>query len=79
MSEDYEVFGLIMGLSILQNGRVPHFLNEEMIKETFMSETPSPCIAKLRAGFAKVGLFQIGKEIPVFLDLFLSENSSKLT
>ena len=79
MSEDYEVVGLIMGLSILQNGRVPHFLNEEMIKETFMSETPSPCIAKLRAGFAKVGLFQIGKEIPAFLDLFLPRNSSKLT
>ena len=79
MSEDYEVIGLIMALSILQNGRVPHFLDEEMIKETFMSETPSPCIAKLRAGFAKVGLFQIGKEIPAFLDLFLPRNSSKLT
>ena len=79
MREDYEVVGLIMGLSILQNGHVPHFLNEEMIKETFTSETPSLCIAKLRAGFATVGLFQIGKEIPAFLDLFVPKNSSKLT
>ena len=61
MSEDYEVAGLIMGLSILQNGRVPHFLNKDIIKETFISETPSPCIAKLRAGFAKLGSFKLGR------------------
>jgi hypothetical protein len=53
--------------------------HEDIIKETFISETPSPCIAKLRAGFAKVGLIQIGKELPAFLDLFLQKNSSKLT
>lgn len=79
MSADYEVVGLIMGLSMLQNGRVPHFLTEEIIKETFMTESPSLCIANLRAGFAKVGLFQIGKELPAFLDLFRETNSNRLT
>ena len=79
MSADYEVVGLIMGLSMLQNGRVPHFLTEEIIKETFMTESPSQCIANLRAGFAKVGLFQIGKELPAFLDLFRETNSNRLT
>ncbi|CAB3985662.1 RNA-directed DNA polymerase from transposon X-element [Paramuricea clavata] len=63
MSADYEVVGLIMVLSMLQNGCVPHFLTEEIIKETFMTESPSLCIANLRAGFAKVGLFQIGNKL----------------
>lgn len=79
MSADYETVGVIMGLSMLQNGRVPHFLEEHILQETFISENPSVCIANLRAGFAKVGLFKIGKEIPVFLELFRQAKSFQLT
>ena len=79
MSADYEAVGLIMGLSMLQNGCIPHFLTEEVIQELFMSETPSQCITNLEKGFAKVGLFQIGKEIPVFLNLFRPASTCILT
>lgn len=79
MSTDYEAVGLIMGLSMLQNGCIPHFLTEEMIQELFTSETPSQCIANLRAGFAKVGLIQIGREIPVFLNLLRQSSTGILS
>ena len=79
MSNDYEIVGLIIGLSMLQNGRVPHFMTEDIINLTFLSEAPSACIAKLRAGFAKVGIFQIGKNIQAFLDIFCETGSRKLT
>ena len=79
MIDDYEIVGLIIGLSMVQNGRVPHFMTEDIIKETFLSETPSPCTAKLRAGLTKVGIFQIGKNIPAFLDIFRETSSRKLT
>ena len=36
MSDDYEIVGLIIGLSMLQNGRVPHFMTEDIIKQTFL-------------------------------------------
>ena len=45
----------------------------------FLSEAPSACIAKRRAGFAKVGIFQIGKNIQAFLDIFRETGSRKLT
>ena len=35
MIHDYKIVGLIIRLSVLQNGRVPHFLTEDIIKETF--------------------------------------------
>ena len=37
------------------------------------------CIAKLQAGFAKVGIFQIGKNIQAFLDIFRETGLRKLT
>ena len=44
MSNDYEIVGLIIGLSMLQNGRVPHFMTEDIINQTFLSEAPSACM-----------------------------------
>ena len=57
MSGDYEIVGLLMGLSLLQNGHVPNFLTDEIIEETFSSESRSPCIVKLCAGLATIGVF----------------------
>ena len=79
ISDDYEIVGLIIGLSMLQNGRVPHLMTEDIIKQTFLPEAPSVCIAKLRAGFAKFEIFQIGKNIQAFLDIFRETGSRKLT
>ena len=79
MSGDYEIVGLLMSLSSLQNDHVPNFLTDEIIEETFSSESPSPCIVKLRAGLAKIGVFQIGKKFPRFLDLLCKSRPTKLT
>ena len=37
-------------------------LTEDIINQTFLYEALSACIAKLPAGFAKVGIFQIEKK-----------------
>ena len=79
MSGDYEIVGLLMGLSLLQNGHVPNFLTDEIIEETFSSESPSPCIVKLCTGLGKISVFQIGKKFPRFLDLFCKSRPTKLT
>lgn len=69
LADDYTVVGLIMALSILQNGTIPRFLSPDNLQELFIAETASKCLESLRKGFAKVGLYQIGKVMPTFLYL----------
>ena len=70
LSEDYEFVGIVMALSVLQNGNIPRFLSEEHLQELFGSGVPSECLEKLRSGFHKVGIYQIGNALPTFLHLF---------
>ncbi len=79
LADDYVVVGLIMALSILQNGTVPRFLSPDDLQELFMGEDPSKCLKSLRKGFAKVGLYQIGKALPTFVNLLHPSNVSLLS
>ena len=80
LADDYSTIGLIMSLSILQNGSIPRFVNEEHLQALFASQEPSsPCIAKLQIGFKNLGLYQIGNAIPNFLHLFRPSQSYALS
>ncbi|CAB3983996.1 leucine-rich repeat-containing DDB_G0290503 isoform X1, partial [Paramuricea clavata] len=70
LCEDYEPVGIIMGLSIIQNGKIPQFMTEEIITEAFDNSELQPCVAKLRDGFARVGIFQMVKHLPVLKNIF---------
>lgn len=69
LDEEYETAGVIMALSILQNGSIPRFLSEDILKQLFEKECPHSCIAKLQSGFDKLGLIQIGLRLPLFVHL----------
>ena len=70
-AEDYNTSGIIMGLSVLQNGKIPTFLSEEQLQELIDdSSEDSPCIINLQA----VGVLQLMQKLPVFLYLFRSSD-----
>lgn len=70
MLHDYKTIGIILGLSILQNGKLPTFLTEEMLQAIFSRILPlEPCLKALKNGFKEVGIYQIGCELPMFLHL----------
>ena len=50
------------GMSILQNGKIPRFLTEEVFQETFSSAAPSPCIAYLTKELSQLGIYQVEKK-----------------
>ena len=79
LSKDYVNVGLLMALSVLQNGSIPRFLSEELLQELFNAKKPSICIENLRKGFARVGLYQIGSVLPIFLHLFHPSQAAALT
>ncbi|XP_070575403.1 uncharacterized protein [Ptychodera flava] len=79
LEEDYKTVGVIMGLSTLQNGRIPQFMGEEVRRELFQSPFPSLCIEQLRRGFDKLGICKLAKKLPLLLHLFVPNANSALT
>ena len=79
LADEYEQVGKILSLSILQNGPFPHFLSEQIVQELFFKEHPSPCVSQLRKGFCSLGLYQIGKNLPLFVQLMQPSNAPKLS
>ena len=77
MAEEYEFAGTIMALSILQNGPTPRFIPEEILQEIFSKDPARPCIAELRKGFMKLGLYEVATSLPVFLYLLRANESNQ--
>ncbi|KAL5013702.1 hypothetical protein ScPMuIL_007972 [Solemya velum] len=68
--KDYKTIGKIFALSILQNGKIPEFLEPDAISELFDSEQPDPIIQMIRNGIDVLGLYRVGKSLPFFQHLF---------
>lgn len=49
----------ILGLSILQNGKLPQFLSDKIVREIFIVDEKSKCIKYLIQGFEKLGIYQV--------------------
>ncbi len=79
LADEYEEVGKIISLSILQNGPFPHFLSEQIVQELFFKEHPGPCVSHLRNGFCSLGLYQIGRNLPLFVQLLAPSNATKLS
>ncbi|KXJ11675.1 hypothetical protein AC249_AIPGENE7130 [Exaiptasia diaphana] len=79
LKTDYHTVGVIMALSMLQNGKMPCFLSEEQLQETFHAVQPNPCLLALREGLKELGIYQIAKEIPTLLHLLRKNTSHFLT
>ena len=55
---------LITGLSILQNGKMPRFLEEDILQEVFFpSSMPNSAIQHLQNGLKCLGIHQVGVDI----------------
>ena len=68
-----------MALSILQNGPTPRFIPEEILQEIFSKDSAWLCIAELRKGFMKLGLYEVATSLPVFLFLLRATESNQLS
>jgi hypothetical protein len=80
LSEDYQIIGLIMALSVLQNGKMPRFLDEDQLQAVLGDgKTSSKCLTNLSQGLNKLGLGEIAKNLPMFLHLFRPPSCGSLT
>lgn len=70
LQDKYDAAGILMGLSVLQNGKIPQFIPEEMLQELVKGPSSSPCVKNLQAGFQKTGVLQLLEKLPQLLHLF---------
>ena len=63
-----------MALGILQNGPVPRFVPEEILRQVF-----SDCTPELRKGFMKLGLYEIVLSLPLFIHLMRPNEGNQLS
>lgn len=68
-----------MGLSILQNGKIPQFFPENILKELANGHSSSSCVRNLIRGFRKVGVLQLLMKLPTFMYLFIPSEASALS
>ena len=50
---------LFLGLSIMQNGKIPYFMGDDNLKIVFGSMPVNGCLSQLRQGFKKFGIYQV--------------------
>ena len=79
VAADYEVVGLVLALSVLQNGLMPRFIPVELLEDVFNSDTNNPCVKSLQKGMDKVGLCQFVKEFPSLHFLFQDSSAYVLS
>ena len=78
LSEMHMPAGIVMGLSILQNGKIPQFFSEHLLKELASGHSSSPCVRNLQRGFRKVGVLQLMIKLPTFMYLFIPSTAIAL-
>lgn len=81
LSEDYFMVGLIIGLSVVQNGKIPRFLDEQLLMDIFQNSSASLCsaIVNIRKGLKETGIYQVCEAMPIFLHLFRPSEASVLS
>lgn len=79
LSEKYKPAGIVMGLSILQNGKIPQFFPENILKELANGHSSSSCVRNLIRGFHKVGVLQLLMKLPTSMYLFIPNEASALS
>ncbi|KAJ7385152.1 hypothetical protein OS493_017528 [Desmophyllum pertusum] len=54
-------------------------MGEDVLESIFSGDDQCPCIMELRGGLKKVGIYQIGRDLPIFLHLLRPGPSQDLT
>lgn len=58
-----------LGLSMLQNGKIPTFLAENDLEQIFGTGDAVPCFVELRKGFQILGIYQVKVDCKPFAKL----------
>ena len=54
-------------MSVVQNGKIPHFLDEEMLSNIFEKPSSSlcPAILNIQRGLKETGIYQVETVFPI--------------
>lgn len=79
LADDYYIVGVIIGLSIIQNGKIPQFFSEDQLVNIFNSIQSSAAYRNLQKGLDKLGICMVCKQLPFLVHIFRPSPAAKLT
>ena len=70
MSEDYYYIGEMVCIALLQNGRLPVYIPEEILQAIFVEDLELPsCVRELKGGMDTLGIPMFGRKFRMLLYL----------
>lgn len=79
LADEYYIVGVIIGLSIIQNGKIPQFFSEDQLVNIFNSIQSSAAYRNLQKGLDKLGICMVCKQLPLLVHIFRPSPAAKLT
>nr|XP_011421014.2 uncharacterized protein LOC105323641 [Crassostrea gigas]XP_034302225.1 uncharacterized protein LOC105323641 [Crassostrea gigas]XP_034302226.1 uncharacterized protein LOC105323641 [Crassostrea gigas] len=78
-SDNYEIVGKILALSMLQSGPLPRVLSASLVEEVFNNSSPRAFVHDLRRGLDALCLYELACHLPTFIHLFTPRDRQKIT
>lgn len=80
LSKDYFFVGLMIAISMLQNGQMPTYIEEDLLQEILSSsKTSSPCVHELQRGLEQLGMLSSLRQLHMLQYLLRPGAECKLT
>ena len=76
LAHDYYYVGVMIGVTLLQNGQLPTLLPLDIIEKLVITPNEDKCIANIQKGLNKFGLTRIFQRKPILLHLLRPNNIS---
>ncbi|XP_022780955.1 uncharacterized protein LOC111322165 isoform X1 [Stylophora pistillata] len=67
LADEYYIVGVIIGLSIIQNGKITQFFSEDQLENIFNSIQSSAAYCNLQKGLDKLGICMVCKQLPLLV------------
>ena len=78
-AQDYKIIGVIISLSMLQNGPIPDFIPQDVISQIISTTDGTDCIRNLCDGLNTLGIVDLCRKFPILRHLFQPNPKSALS
>lgn len=80
LAQDYYFVGVMMAVTMLQNGQLPVFVEESTLQQTVsLGECFDPCVCQIQHGLEELGMLSALRELPMLVYLLRPQAQSKLS
>ena len=78
VSLDYYYVGIMMAIALLQNGKVPVFVEKSILQQILSAECCDPCVRQIQRGLEELGILSTLQQLPSLVYLLRPPAQNKM-